>query len=157
MMDKINKSEIIDLLEDAIDVFVHQDKLIIDTKTKRIIIKGVSNGSYYTNLHNNEIGESVEINEYIYCEKNLKLILEHYPNLDSRNWLSEKLKLSKGQVSDKYHSMLICYSKNNRYSKQYWKEELEELKRNKENLEYHAKKYNRSLKNLKDVIKQHNL
>lgn len=156
-MNEINNNKLIDLLKEATDVFIHHDKLIIDIKLKRIIVNNIKNGSYYLNLYKNNIFEEVTMRDNIYCEKNLKLILKNYPDIDKREWLAKYLNLSRGIISDKYHTMLLSFEKNNRYSKQYWKEELEELKKNKNNLEFHANKYNRSLKKLKDVVKQYNL
>ena len=156
-MKKITEEKVLELLEEATEVACYQNKLVIDIKSKRIIINDVSNPNYYVRLYNNTMIHEFEVIDYIYCEKNLKLILEHYPNINKRNWLSETLNLSKEQIRDKYLSMLASFEKNNRYSKQYWKEELEELKNNKNNLKSHAEKYNRSLSYLEVIIKHHNL
>lgn len=156
-MKKINISKITELLKKATDVFIHQNKLIIDIEQKRIIVNDISNGEYYLELFKNKKIESPEIADCFYSEEKLKLILKYYPIKDKRDWLANKLNISRAQLNDKYKSMLICYDKNNRYSRQYWKEELDELKLNKNNLEYHIKKYNRNLKSLKDIIRQYEL
>lgn len=156
-MKKINISKITELLKGATDVFIHQNKLIIDIEQKRIIVNDIYNGEYYLELFKNKKIESPEIIDCFYSEEKLKLILKYYPTKDKRDWLASKLRISRAQLNDKYKSMLICYDKNNRYSRQYWKEELDELKSNKNNLEYHIKKYNRNLKSLKDIIRQYEL
>ena len=158
-MESIDNNKIIELLKKATDIFICNNKLIIDINLNRIIINNVLNGKYYINLFNNRMIEKPEINEcfYSYSETNLKLILKYYPDLNKRKWLANHLNVSRAQLNDRYRAMIACYLKSNRYSKQYWQEELEELKINKNNLEYHAKKYNRSLKSLKDTINQYNL
>ena len=156
-MESIDNNKIIELLKKATDIFVCNNKLIIDINLNRIIINNVLNGKYYINLFNNRMIEKPEINECFYSEKNSKLILKYYPDLNKRKWLANNLNISRAQLNDRYKSMVICHLKSNRYSRKYWQEELEELKINKNNLEYHAKKYNRSLKNLKNAIKQYDL
>lgn len=158
-MKKINKTEIIGLIESATNVFSHNNKLIIDSGLKRVIINNIEDHREYLkkfdDIVENKIGNENPV--YVYCEENLKMILANYSDPRKREWLAEELNLPLEKISAKYNSMIICYKKNGRYSKQYWREEIEELKQNKNNLEYHAKKYNRSKKYLKEVIKQYDL
>lgn len=154
---KITSNNIITLLDEATNVFIHNDKLIIDKKLNRFIINNVHEKAYYVSLFENKFVKNIEKKKLFYGEETAKLILEYYPNPDNMEWLSKELSLPKAALTNKYYKMLAYFEKNNRYSKFYWEDELNDLKINKNNLEYHAKKYNRTLRSLEYILKKYKL
>ncbi|MEG0515700.1 MAG: hypothetical protein RR191_06845 [Cetobacterium sp.] len=149
-----------DLLKSAKDVFVFNGSLVVDSPTKRYIIKDITKDkadeliNFYLEqklkIFNSDINKRK--NKFTYTEDVIKDILEMYPDKEKRVELIEKYNFDKNNVKDRYLALIKHYEKHGRYTRAYWRYENDFIKANYHNVQMCAEALNRTANSIVNQI-----